>query len=295
MIGVLKILVLAVLVGVGAWKSIKHNKASGDFVINKQVAAVIAGCVLVLLLLFPAVGEIPAGYRGVVLRFGGVTGRVLNEGIYFVTPLADNIVLMNVQTRAYTVSARSASKDLQDVETEVTLNYAVERDQAATVYQNLRQEYIERIVFPAVHESIKAVTANFEAENLITERPVVKEKIENSLKERIEEYGIQLQAVSITDFQFSAEFTSAIEDKVIASQRALKAERDLDRIKIEAAQQIESAKAEAEALRLQRENISADLIELRRIEVQRRALEKWDGVLPKTITGNVPLPFIGIQ
>ncbi len=295
MIGVLKILVLAVLVGVGAWKSIKRNKASGDFDINKQVATVIVGCVLVLLLLFPAVGEIPAGYRGVVLRFGGVAGRVLNEGIYFVTPLADNIELMNVQTRAYTVSARSASKDLQDVETEVTLNYAVERDQAATVYQNLRQEYIERIVFPAVHESIKAVTANFEAENLITERPVVKEKIEDSLKERIEDYGIQLQAVSITDFTFSAEFTSAIEDKVIASQRALKAERDLDRIKIEAAQQIESAKAEAEALRLQRENISADLIELRRIEVQRRALEKWDGVLPTTLTGNVPLPFIGVQ
>ncbi len=295
MIGFLKILVLAILVGVGAWKSIKQNKATGDFVINKQVAAVIAGCVLVLLLLFPAVGEVPAGYRGVVLRFGGVTGRVLNEGIYFVTPLADNIELMNVQTRAYTVSARSASKDLQDVKTEVTLNYAVVRDQAAIVYQNLRQEYIERIVFPAVHESVKAVTANFEAENLITERPVVKEKIENSLKERIEEYGIQLQAVSITDFTFSVEFTSAIEDKVIASQRALKAERDLDRIKIEAAQQIESAKAEAEALRLQRENISADLIELRRIEVQRRALEKWDGVLPKTLTGNVPLPFIGVQ
>lgn len=295
MIGVLKILVLAVLVGVGAWKSIKRNEASGDFVINKQSAALIVGCVLVLLLLFPAVGEIPAGYRGVVLRFGGVTGRVLNEGIYFVTPLADNIELMNVQTRAYTVSARSASKDLQDVETEVTLNYAVERDQAAIVYQNLRQEYIERIVFPAIHESVKAVTANFEAENLITERPVVKEKIENSLKERIEEYGIQLQAVSITDFTFSAEFTSAIEDKVIASQRALKAERDLDRIKIEAVQQIESAKAEAEALRLQRENISADLIELRRIEVQRKALDKWDGVLPTTITGNVPLPFIGVQ
>ncbi len=295
MIGALKILVLAIFVVLGVLKGFSFDKGTGSFVINRHLVALVSGCILLLLLLFPAVGEVPAGYRGVVLRFGGVTGRVLNEGIYFVMPFAENVELMDVQTRAYTVSARSASKDLQDVETEVTLNYALKREQTAIIYQNLRQEYIERIVFPAIQESVKAVTANFEAENLITERPLVKERIEESLKERIEDYGITLQAVSITDFQFSAEFTNAIEEKVIASQRALKAERDLERIKIEASQKIETAKAEAEALRLQRENISTDLISLRRIELQRSAVEKWNGVLPTTITGNVPLPFIGVQ
>ena len=98
----------------------------------------------------------------------GVTGRVLDEEIYLVTPFAENVELMNVQTRAYTVKARSASLDLQEVETEVTLNYAVDREKVATVYQELRQEYLERVVFPAVVESVKAVTANFEAEKLIT-------------------------------------------------------------------------------------------------------------------------------
>lgn len=288
----LKVIIFLVLLVIGLLRNTSFGR--GGFSYNKKGLGTFAVTIIILLLVFSAVGIVPAGYRGVVLRFGGVTGKVLNEGIYLVTPLAEGVELMNVQTMAYTVSASSASKDLQDVKTEVTLNYAVESTKVARVYQELRQEYLKRVVYPAVQESVKAVTANFEAEKLITERPIVKEKIETYLMERIEKYGIQVQTVSITDFQFSSEFTKAIEAKVTASQYALKAERDLARIKIEATQKIESAKAEAEALRLQRQNVTEDLIALRQIEVQRLALEKWNGVLPVTITSGTPIPFIGV-
>ncbi|MFH2068193.1 MAG: prohibitin family protein [Candidatus Omnitrophota bacterium] len=293
---ILKFVIFLVVVGIGLWKSgLVSRLMEGNETQLKQkplAFAIIAG--FLFLGLFQAVGAVPAGYRGIVLRFGGVTGRVLNEGIYLVTPLVESVVFANVQTRAYVVSATSASKDLQDVKTEVTLNYALDRTKVAGIYQELRDDYLDRVVFPAIHESVKAATADFEAEELITKRPIVKEQIEKSLGERIAEYGIVMQTLSITEFQFSPEFSSAIEEKVIASQKALKAERDLERIKIEAAQTIESAKAEAESLRLQRQNVTAELLRLREIEVQRAALEKWDGVLPQTITGNVPLPFIGV-
>ena len=288
----IKVIIFLVVLVIGIWRNTSLGR--GGFSYNKKGLSTFAVTIIILLLMFSAVGIVPAGYRGVVLRFGGVTGKVLNEGIYFVMPLAEVVELMNVQTMAYTVSASSASKDLQDVKTEVTLNYAVDSTKVARVYQELRQDYLTRVVYPAVQERVKAVTANFEAEKLIAERPVVKEKIETYLMERIEKYGIQVQTVSITDFQFSGEFTKAIEAKVTASQYALKAERDLARIKIEAAQKIESAKAEAEALRLQRQNVTADLIALRQIEVQRIAVEKWNGVLPTTITGGAPVPFIGV-
>jgi seryl-tRNA synthetase len=85
----------------------------------------------------------------------------------------------------------------------------------------------------------------------------------------------------------------AIESKQTAEQLALKARRDLDRIKIEAEKKITAAKAEAESLRLQRANISADLIELRKIEANLKAIEKWNGILPQ-VTGSGAVPFIGV-
>lgn len=106
-------------------------------------------------------------------------------------------------------------------------------------------------------------------------------------------YNIAVDAFSIVTFSFSKVFTEAIEQKQTAEQLALKAKRDLERIKIEAEQKITAAKAEAEALRLQRANISSDLIELRRIEANLRAIEKWNGVLPQ-VTGAGAVPFIGV-
>ncbi len=112
--------------------------------------------------------------------------------------------------------------------------------------------------------------------------------------ERLERYNIEVDAFSIVAFSFSKVFTEAIEAKQTAEQLALKAKRDLERVKIEAEQKVTAAKAEAESLRLQRANISPDLIELRKIEANLKAIEKWDGILPQVVgTGGVPLIGLG--
>lgn len=194
-----------------------------------------------------SIGQVGAGYRGTVLKFGAVTDKTLGEGLYFVFPFVNTVVKMDVQTHAYATPASAASKDLQDVNTQVTVNYALDPDKVNRTYQTLRQDYVERIIVPAVQEGLKSITAQFEAAELITKRPKVKQEVESVLRERLAHNGITLEAVSLTEFAFSPAFTQAIEAKQVAVQRAFQAENDLLRIEVEARQAKQSAEGRASA------------------------------------------------
>src|SRR3989339_251350 len=255
--------------------------------------AVIAGAILVGLLLLRPWVQIGAGERGIVLNFGAVQKVVLGEGLHFRIPIVQQVVLRDVKVqKSLTVSAASSS-NLQEVSSEVALNYHISPDKANVVYQSLGIEFKERIIDPAVQEVVKGVSAKYSAEELITKRPLVSEEMRKNLAERLLTYNIIVDAFSIVGFSFSKIYLEAIESKQTAEQLALKATRDLDRIKIEAEQTIAAAKAQAESLRLQRANISTDLIELRKIEANLKAIDKWNGVLPQ-VTGSGAIPFIGV-
>jgi regulator of protease activity HflC (stomatin/prohibitin superfamily) len=251
------------------------------------------GAILVVLLFFTPWVQVGAGERGVVLNFGAVQDKVLNEGLHFRVPIMQEVAIMDVKVQKAVTDAASASSDLQDVTLSVALNYHVLPDKANVVYQTLGVQFKERIIDPAIQEVMKAVTARYTAEELITKRPAVSEAMRGALSERLLAYNIAVDAFSIVTFSFSRVFTEAIEAKQTAEQLALKAKRDLDRIKIEAEQKVTAAKAEAESLRLQRANISSDLIELRKIEANLKAIEKWNGILPQ-VTGGGAVPFIGV-
>lgn len=251
-------------------------------------AAILVGFVV----LHPWV-QIGAGERGVVLNFGAVQEDVLGEGLHFRVPIMQRVIPMDVKVQKAVTDAASASADLQDVTLAVALNYHILPDKANVVYQTLGVQFKERIIDPAIQEVMKAVSARYTAEELITKRPAVSEAIRAALSERLLAYNIVVDAFSIVTFSFSRVFTEAIEAKQTAEQLALKAKRDLDRIKVEAEQTIAAAKAEAESLRLQKANISPDLIELRKIEANLRAIEKWNGILPQ-VTGAGAVPFIGV-
>lgn len=256
-------------------------------------SVIIIGAILVGFLFFHPWVQIGAGERGVVLNFGAVQDKVLNEGLHFRVPIMQKVAIMDVKVQKAVTDAVSGSADLQDVTSSVALNYHVVPDKANVVYQTIGVEFKERIVDPAIQEVMKAVSARYSAEELITKRPAVSEAMRTALAERLMVHNIAVDAVSIVAFSFSKIFTEAIESKQTAEQLALKAKRDLDRIRIEAEQKITAAKAEAESLRLQRANISADLIELRKIEANLKAIDKWNGILPQ-VTGGGAVPFIGI-
>ncbi|MBM4141347.1 MAG: prohibitin family protein [Nitrospira sp.] len=254
---------------------------------------IIIGAILVFFLLLNPWVQIGAGQRGVVLNFGAVQENVFGEGLHFRIPIMQQVIPMDVKVQKSLTSAAASSSDLQEVSSEVALNYHIVQDKANIVYQSIGIHFKERIIDPAVQEVVKAVTAKYSAEELITKRPAVSEAMRANLAERLMTHNIAVDAFSIVGFSFSKIFMEAIESKQTAEQLALKAKRDLDRIRIEAEQKITAAKAEAESLRLQRANISPDLIELRKIEANLKAIDKWNGILPQ-VTGGGTVPFIGV-
>jgi regulator of protease activity HflC (stomatin/prohibitin superfamily) len=270
------------------FEELKHEMGKGSW---KPV--IIVGIIIFLLFAFKPWAQVGAGERGIVLNFGAVENTVLGEGIHFRVPVMQTIILMDVQIQKAITDAASASSDLQDVALSVALNYHVIPDKANVVYQSIGVEFKARIIDPAIQEVMKAVTARYTAEELITKRPAVSTEMKDALTTRLLESNIAVDAFSIVSFSFSQTFTDAIEAKQTAEQNALKAKRDLDRIRVEAEQTIAAATAEAEALRLQKMNISPDLIELRKIEANLKAIEKWNGILPE-VTGAGAIPFIGV-
>ncbi len=253
-------------------------------------AVVLAG----LFLLGGVFGTVGAGQRGVLLRFGAVTGESREEGLYYKIPFVEEVVLMSTQIQKYTAPATSSSKDLQVVSTEVTLNFQLASAEVGEIYRTMRRDYQGRVIQPFIQEAVKSTTANYDAEQLITQRPLVKDELQVLMTERLAPLGIGVVELSITDFQFSPAFQDSIEAKVRAVQRALEAENALRRVEFESQQAITRATAEAEGLRLQKEQITVPLLELRRIEVQRTAVEKWNGVMPSVVTSGGPVPMLDV-
>ena len=271
------------------------TKEAIEAMMNKipgRLIVIVVATILILVFFRPWV-QVGPGQRGIVLNFGAVQPLVLDEGLHVLIPVMQKVALIDVKVQKVETDAAAASADLQDISTRVALNYHVVPDKANVVYQSIGVQFGERIIDPAIQEVVKAVTAKYTAEELITKRAIVGEAMRLALAERLIVNNIAVDAFSIMTFSFSKVFTEAIESKQTAEQLALKAKRDLDRIKIEAEQKITAARAEAESLRLQRANISTDLIELRKIEANMKAIEKWNGILPQ-VTGGGSIPLIGL-
>src|SRR5215211_3925924 len=276
------------------------------------VIPVIIGFIMLIVVLAASIKIVEAGNRGVLLNFGAVDTSVsLGEGIHFVVPFRDNVIPIEVRTQKIVENAASASRDLQDVSTQVALNYHVNPDTAQVLYRQLGFDYANRVIAPAIQESVKQVTARFNAENLITNRETVKSEIENQIKQRLASYNVEVETISITEFQFSEQFRRAVESKVEAEQRALQATNDLRRIEIEAQQ------AEAKAVGEQKANVAhaegvrqANVLQaqgeseaIKIIDQQLRnnprylewlKTQRWDGVLPLVTGGDGATPFIEI-
>lgn len=256
--------------------------------------AVIALIALVVLGLIgsQSLVTVDAGHVGVVKRFGAVQEGVLPPGLHFKLPVITTVEPIETRIKRVEADATASSKDLQIVTSKIVLNYKVDRDEADELYEQLGVEYPTRIVEPALQESIKATTAKYTAEQLITARTEVAQQMLTDIKQRLDSKFLLPTDLSIIDFQFSPEFNRAIEEKQVAQQAALRAGNELDRIRIEAEQaqaeaaglaeaELERARAESEAQKMLRDTISPEVLQL-------RFIERWDGKLPVYSGGDLP-------
>lgn len=245
---------------------------------------------LVIAVIFKPFTIVNAGERGVILNFGKVQDNVLDEGIHPILPIITQVKRLSVRVQQNSFTADAASKDLQKVSTQLAVNWHIDTTQVNKVFQRIgdQEAIISRIITPAVSEVLKAATANKTAEEIITKRNALKEEIDNNLKNRLANYGILIDDVSLVDFTFSPEFSKAIESKQIAEQEAKQAEFIALKASKEAVAEVNRAKGQAEAQRLQRLTLTKELL-------QKQAIEKWDGRFPTVMAGGGALPLINLD
>lgn len=268
----------------------KNNEISVS--VGWTIVLIILG-ILFFVILFESWYTIGAGERGVLLQLGKPFPNSYESGFHLKIPIIQSVVKMNVQTQKYTAEkASAASQDLQTVTTDVAVNYHILPSNVVAIYTNIGRNYQDVIIQPAVQEVVKSVTAKYNAEELITKRQEVKDKIDEALRARLLQYNIIVDAISITNFDFSEQFNAAIEAKVTTQQNALAAQNKLAQVQFEAQQRIAQAQGEAEAQRIQIEAIRQNGGQA---YIQLQALNKWNGQLPNIMLGGGALPFINIQ
>lgn len=269
--------------------------------IKKYIGLIVSAGIgiVILILLLSSFTTISPGEQGIVLRMSSID-RVVENGFHFKLPFVEEVVKINTQVQKEQVEATAASKDLQNVSAAVALNYNLFADKVEALYSKIGTNYKERIIDPAIQEAIKASTAKYTAEELVTKREQVRNDIKLALTERLTPEYINVTEVSITNFDFSPSFNAAIEAKVTAEQNALAAKNKLEQVKYEAEQKIASAEAEAKSIRLQSDAANNEkYVSLKQLDVQLEFAKKWNGVGCQNncwgANAQNPIPFLNIR
>ncbi|MFA6995011.1 MAG: prohibitin family protein [Patescibacteria group bacterium] len=266
------------------------------------VAGILA--ILIFILIFGSFAIIGPGQRGVIVQFGKVSDRVMGEGLNFKMPIRDEIIKISVQTQTVQFdnqldkgdnteksSMFCATKDLQDVQIAVIVNYHLDATKVNRTYQQYGSTYQTNIIEPIIREVIKSQAALYTAEELVTKRAEFSNKVSLMLSEKIGSKDSVFERLNITNFQFSDSFSKAIEAKVTAEQNALAAKNKLEQVKFEANQRVAQANGEAEAIKIQANAIQAqggaEYVKLKWVE-------KWNGALPTTSLGADSVPLVSI-
>lgn len=269
-----------------------NRDISRDFSNNSRLIFYLGGGLLLLIvaMMIRPFTVVNAGERGVVMQFGKVQDKVLDEGLHPIIPIVTSVKTLNVRVQQNSFKAGAASKDLQTITTELAVNWHIDPLKVNTIFQRVGDEQliISGIMTPAVSEVLKAATAKKTAEEIITKRTELKQEIDNNLKTRLKPYGVIVDDVSLVDFSFSPEFSRAIEAKQIAEQEAKQASFIAQKATQEAQAEVNRAKGQAEAQRLQRLTLTRELL-------QKQAIEKWDGRFPMVMGGDGTLPLININ
>lgn len=257
---------------------------------KKTIPSVVALGLVLATVAFESFTVISAGHIGVQVTLGEVNQQTLSEGAHFVNPVSR---IKEVEVRLVTGKLENASagtKDLQQIHTDIVMNYRIDGAQAAHIYKEFGFDLQDRVLLPALSESLKAVTAHYTSEELVTKRDMVSAQVKEEVAGKLSKYGVAVGDISLVNFGFSPEYQKAIEAKVIATQSKLKAEQDLSRIEVEAKQEIAKAEGRAKAIQIETQAINS---QGGASYVQLKAIERWDGKLPTTSGGVIP--FINIK
>lgn len=231
--------------------------------------------VISLIVIGSSVFTIDAGERGIILRFGKITG-IANEGLNVKIPLIDDVHRMSIRDNNLSLRTEASSSDIQSIMVEIALVYSLKETDLAHIYQTYRSDIERILITPTLSEKINAIIAEYPIESFIEKRAEISNKINLAFTKQIEGSGIAVKSLLITNHDFSDEFDKAIEAKKVAEQNALRAKFTL-----------EQKRLEAEAQKIKQASLSPMVL-------QELAIQKWDGKLPEYFSGD-QLPFLTIK
>lgn len=279
--------IIAAIVGIIVFLATRTKKKGA------AVGALLIGIVLaVFFSISSCITSVPTGHTGVVTTFGRVENYTLDSGLHFVLPW-QSVVKMDNRVQKETVELSCFSSDIQEVSMVYTVNFQIKKSDAMTIYSTIGTDYYNTVIAPAIAESVKIVTARYNAEEIIGRRSELAAAIEEDLANKLIYYNIELVSTSIEDMDFTEAFTNAVEEKQVAQQNKLRAETEAEQKVIEAEAEAEIRKTEADAAAYEiitRAEAEAEANELISNSLTQELIdytyaEKWDGKLPTFVAG----------
>ena len=229
--------------------------------------------------------SVPTGFVGIKTRFGKAEEGVLQEGLNFKVPYIEKIITIDCRTKKIETMSEASTKDLQTVAANIAVNYNVNKDTANVLYREVGTDYENIIISPAILEAIKSTMAGYTAEELITKRSEVSNKIQTTLIEKISDRGFNITEFNITNIDFSAEYDRAIEAKAVKQQEVVAAQAELEKQKIQNDKEVSIAEKDAKVMELQNSQITENTLKLKKLEVMQKFINRWNGVMAETMLG----------
>lgn len=260
--------------------------------------------------------NVPTGSRGVITRFGAITG-IQPEGLVLLWP-NERLNIFNIRAEKASVNnAEGSTFDTQPVHVSLTVQYSVMTNRVSEVFEKYSKDGdLSSYISTATQDAFKTVTARYTAPDLIAKREQVGKDLVAVLGAKIDKYGAQVLNIDMVNFAFDPSYMKAINDKVTQEQQRLAEENRLRTIEVQQRQKVVTAEAEAtaakvradgeaysklkvatadaEALRITNAAIAQnkDILELERIKVSKIQAERWNGALPVNLYGSAPIPYM---
>ncbi len=242
--------------------------------------------IFLIIVIANSITTVPTGFVGVKTRFGKVQETVIQEGLNMKVPFIEKIVKIDCKTKKLETTSEGSTKDLQTATISIAVNYNVNKDTANKLYREIGVDYENVIINPAILESIKSTAAQYTAEELITKRAEVSNKIQETLIAKITEKGFTINGFNITNINFSDAYNQAIEAKAVKQQEVETAKAELEKQKIQNEKEISIAQKDAEVMRLQNKEITENTLRLKELEIKQSLINKWNGAYPTTMLGS---------
>ena len=270
-------------------------------ILGAVALAAVAGC-----------GQVESGEAGFFTEWGEVVSKqCLDEGLHFYPKFGKDLVVYDIRNQIVTVKTPVFTRDVQSMEVEMTVTYNLIREKVIDLHKSTGPRYEDILIVPSVLGATKDALGKMEAGDIVASREKATSGIFNEIKKRLEEHGINITLVNITNIDYSDAFEKAVEEKQVALQQSQKEKNNTMRLKEVAEQQVVKAEADAKARVLESEAEAKAILvkaeaEAKSIEMRNKALAQsralieyetvktWDGKLPVQMLGNAPVPFLNI-